>query len=365
MGLSSASVRVSSSYAGTAPPRSGALDVLRFAAALFVVLYSYGATAPIPLHEISPVFDRGYLAADFFLLLSGLVLARRYGEAVRTDALGPLAFLGRRLVRLWPAHLIVLALMVVLAMTAGGAVDWMEVAPQAMLVQAWGKLGGHGWNAPTWILSALVICYAGFPIVWKGLARLSHPAAVAVALVLVFAVDAFVRFRVGEGVFVLAPQFGLLRALPLFILGAAIARATEGAAMPRWLAVYSLVCGLAGFILAQAADNATVSIMAMALVLATLASMKPACGSRLATYGARLSYPLFITHILSASIWSGFMAAFGPLSGELAWASFGGAVGFALLFAVVFERFVDRPLQAAIARTLRIRRARPADVATA
>lgn len=45
-------------------------------------------------------------------------------------------------------------------------------AMQVVLVQAWGIGGGEGWNEPSWSLSALIICYATFPWIWRALQRL-------------------------------------------------------------------------------------------------------------------------------------------------------------------------------------------------
>jgi peptidoglycan/LPS O-acetylase OafA/YrhL len=61
--------------------RGGALDLLRFVAALFIVLYHVAERAPVSLFAIHPALGRGYLATDFFLMLSGYVLARTYGRA--------------------------------------------------------------------------------------------------------------------------------------------------------------------------------------------------------------------------------------------------------------------------------------------
>ena len=51
---------VSHSAAHSAPAgRGGALDGLRFAAALLIVLYHNGAEAPVVLADLHPVFGRG------------------------------------------------------------------------------------------------------------------------------------------------------------------------------------------------------------------------------------------------------------------------------------------------------------------
>src|SRR3712207_5722681 len=87
--------------------RGGALDLLRFLAAGFIVLYHYEAYAPARFQDIHEALTRGYLGTDFFLMLSGYVLGRAYGP--RLDRVGPTGFLIRRVARVWPGHLIVLA----------------------------------------------------------------------------------------------------------------------------------------------------------------------------------------------------------------------------------------------------------------
>ncbi|MBU6269000.1 MAG: acyltransferase [Sphingomonadales bacterium] len=72
------------------------LEALRFVAAFCVLLLHtravYGGT---------PVFARGYLGVDFFLMLTGFLMAR-VQEARLDGGLAPLGFLGNRYRRLWP-----------------------------------------------------------------------------------------------------------------------------------------------------------------------------------------------------------------------------------------------------------------------
>ena len=86
--------------------RGGALDALRFLAAGFIVVFHAGFEAPTPLRILHGFFDRGYLATDFFLMLSGFVLASAYGPMILAGRLSLGQFLVRRLTRLYPAHLI-------------------------------------------------------------------------------------------------------------------------------------------------------------------------------------------------------------------------------------------------------------------
>jgi peptidoglycan/LPS O-acetylase OafA/YrhL len=81
-----------------AKPRLLVLDGMRGAAAVLVVLHHGAGALGHP-----GVFGRGYLAVDFFFLLSGFVLSRAFEDRLRTGSLGPAAFLSARLCRLWPA----------------------------------------------------------------------------------------------------------------------------------------------------------------------------------------------------------------------------------------------------------------------
>jgi len=72
------------------------LDALRGVAALAVVMFHLGVV------KLEPgVMPHGYLAVDFFFVLSGFVIAHAYGRAL-TGGLGFGAFFRKRLVRLYP-----------------------------------------------------------------------------------------------------------------------------------------------------------------------------------------------------------------------------------------------------------------------
>ena len=90
-----------------APPicRGGWLDALRFIVASLMVIHHYQLAAPIPLVQLHPVFERGYLLTNFFLIDSGYVLARIYGNSVAAGRMGLGDFLSKRFLRLVPAHL--------------------------------------------------------------------------------------------------------------------------------------------------------------------------------------------------------------------------------------------------------------------
>jgi peptidoglycan/LPS O-acetylase OafA/YrhL len=83
-----------------------ALDGLRGLAALAVALFHAAIFFPA-LTVIAPA--NGYLAVDFFFVLSGFVLAHAYSERF-AKGMTACAFMGRRLRRLYPLYLLSLAL---------------------------------------------------------------------------------------------------------------------------------------------------------------------------------------------------------------------------------------------------------------
>jgi len=163
--------------------RGGALDALRFLAAAFIVVFHFGDEAPTPLRALHVFFDRGYLATDFFLLLSGFVLAHAYGPSILSGRLGMAQFVLKRLARNYPAHVITLGglvLMVLAALALGRPLshpeqyDWSAIPAHLLLMHGWGLSNGT-WNAPTWTVSALAACYVVFPFSWPLFQRIGRP----------------------------------------------------------------------------------------------------------------------------------------------------------------------------------------------
>jgi len=357
----------------TVPPqpatllRGGALDALRFLASMFVVLFHFGDEAPIPLQSLHSVWERGYLATDFFLMLSGFVLASAYGAGVASGRIAPVRFWLKRFARSYPTHLISLAVLAILVLAAtliGKApahperFDWSGLPAQILLLHAFG-VGGGQWNIPAWTLSALLICYAFFPWLWRTMMRLPGAmAALALGLVLLVGGQALSLAVLHHSLFDLPFQWAMVRAAPLFLIGLTLARAVEaGCWSPRTARLIAL--GGAAALLANVAVAGPDMISLLAICALTLG-----CGAMPTTWpipgaawGARVSFCLFMTHTITGAVWFGVIQPvierLHPAVATVAWQAWGIwllALVAAVVAADLYNRLIDAPLQRAIRR---------------
>ncbi|WP_405941316.1 acyltransferase family protein [Streptomyces sp. NBC_00207] len=150
------------------------LTGLRFFAALSVFFFHSSLTdSPIPPNApINPFADAsiadgfstafgkaGYLGVSFFFVLSGFVLAwaAKPGERVT-------AFLRRRLLKIFPNHLVVFAAAMVLfaGSAVTGVADWL---PNLLLIHTWWPQPtvNLSVNPPSWSLGSELLFYMLFP----------------------------------------------------------------------------------------------------------------------------------------------------------------------------------------------------------
>lgn len=170
----------SSSYADS-KPHYNILDGLRGAAALMVVWYHVFEGFAFAEGSAIEVFNHGYLAVDFFFMLSGFVISYAYDD--RWGKMSLVNFFKRRLVRLHPM-IVMGAVIGVVAFLLQGGVKWDgSVTPvtgvvlafilTCCFIPAWPgashEIRGNGemfpLNGPSWSLFFEYIgniCYALF-----------------------------------------------------------------------------------------------------------------------------------------------------------------------------------------------------------
>ena len=289
-----------------------ALTSVRGIAAWMVVLYhirlSIAGLPPPWLH----FFAKGYLAVDFFFLLSGFVIWLSWGARLREGGWREVpAFLQKRVARIWPLHLVVLggavALAVLLALTGRAnpaEYPFGELPLHVFLLQNWGFTDRLAWNDPAWSISCELAAYLAFPLLvravdWRALPSWLVVSAAAAFLLLLAAVMAG-QPTLGKDI----AHFGLVRCLTEFAAGSAIC-----ALWLRWKSVPSLPAMLAfgfsavAFVGWLAGAPETLAIpFAFAAMLLGLALTSGLRGNPLDSaplhYLGEISYATYLSHFM-------------------------------------------------------------------
>ncbi len=185
---------------------------MRGVAALMVVIYHYsgGFLPAINPAEATGLIAKSYLWVDFFFILSGFVIAHGYGAQFKGVPRGRdlLAFLRERLARLYPLHLVMLALLLALELLKvglritgvpgsvnepfGATTSWNAFFSNLLLLQTTGTQDQLTWNGPSWSIGAEWFAYLLFPLLMPLMIRtrwLSRLALVAVAMVGLFLIS--------------------------------------------------------------------------------------------------------------------------------------------------------------------------------
>jgi peptidoglycan/LPS O-acetylase OafA/YrhL len=344
------------------PPiaRGGWLDALRFIVASLIILHHFQAAGPVPLAEaLHPVFERGgFLLTNFFLIDSGYVLMRVYGGSVGSGRMSPGDFFLKRFLRVYPAHLIMVLALVALVVV-GSAVGfaprnpewfaWDQLPAQAALVQSFGVYGGLGWNAPSWSISALLGCYVAFPWILTALKRVGPWTTLIAAVGLYLLANELTWSLLGYPVYQMPMMYGVWRALPLFMLGMALAVVSERVFVAPRLARIIGVSAAVGLATVQAFDkHALVSIVFISLILLAAGAIPVTRPSKWVEKASLVSFAMFITNEPVRIAWFGvinvLIARLALLVG-VQWGLWALGVAAAFAFAFLFHALIDRPLQ--------------------
>jgi peptidoglycan/LPS O-acetylase OafA/YrhL len=302
--------------ATAAPAREdlAALTGIRGVAAWFVVLYHVrlGAAWALPEPAVA-ILGKGYLAVDLFFMLSGFVLWLNYADRLRAGGIGETTvFLARRIARIWPLHVFMLAGAVafVLATAAAGRppsdhYPWGELPLHLALMQNWGLTNSLTWNDPAWSISCEFAAYLLLPLLAAAADWRRFGTAALCALLLLLAFTLCMTMWAGGQTSLGAdiPRFGLPRALIEFTMGTIVCALWERVrGLPR-SAVMALGA-LAAFLIAWALgapETLAVPLAFAALLLAvalTAESPRNPLGWRPIRYLGEISYSTYLGHFL-------------------------------------------------------------------
>lgn len=344
--------------------RIHALDGLRGVAALAVVVYHL---TQVRLGR--DVFPHGYLAVDFFFILSGLVVAKAYEQRL-LEGMTFRRFLAIRAVRLMPLSVVgaLTGLLVLLAKWAWypDKVDqlWQILVSGALNVALLPMpFGGAAsrqelfpGNGPLWSLFFEVVANAVWATVFVRLA-VTHLMTLLGLGSACFAAAVLYLGGANFGWDVSTAWFGLIRVLVGFSIGVLLYRYLPTIRVTRSrLAVYGMAVALAAALAIPTRsgiyDVACVLLVFPALVaFAATTHVAEPREQRVWALLGDLSYPLYVLHFPILLVASGASQALGT---KLAPSTFAvGALGASLVVAWFAWRVYDEPVRAKLAALLR------------
>ena len=304
----------------SARPELRALTSVRGIAAWIVVLYHIrfaidGLPAPV-----ASALGKGYLAVDFFFLLSGFVIWMTYAERLRSGGWRALpGFFQRRIARVWPLHAFVLtgAVAFALGMAALGRHDpqrfpFGELPLHYLMLQNWGFTQRLAWNDPAWSISCEFGAYLLFPLLawivdWQRVPSFGVVAAIiALGLVLHLLMRTAGASTLGWEI----TRLGLLRCVVEFAIGTAV-YALWVRRRARWR-LPAVAAGLAAMVLlggccAGWLPETFAVVLGFAALLLAVALTSARAGNPLEArwlhYLGEISYATYLGHFL---LWHGF-----------------------------------------------------------
>lgn len=360
------------------PIRLPSLTGLRFIASAMVLLCHTGMSIVTRAAPGSTawayVYEAGVIGVTFFFVLSGFVLTwtSKAGDTKR-------AFWRRRVVKIFPNHIVTLVAALILMASAGVAVSVPDILPTILLQQSWFVSQDiillYNPNGPTWSLTCEIFFYLIFPFMLPLLRRIRPERLwgwAGAVVVLMAAVPFIAKVLPAEPLLVQTtsswPQtwfiyyFPVTRALE-FVLGVLVGLIVVN---KRWRGPGVLVSGLlaiAGYAVSAqlvgtysgfAIAAVPIALLIAAVATADIRGRRTAFGGRKMVWLGEISFALYMVHWLVVSY--GPLDAANPMTWTtpLNWSeAIGDAVltiAICLVLAWLLYAFVERPAMRAWSR---------------
>lgn len=348
------------------------LTSLRGLAAWMVVLFHVRlAIAPSIGPAVMAVAAKGYLAVDFFFILSGFVLWLNYETRLRSGRLREwIDFLIRRLARIWPLHATMLGVAAALALLLAAtgrdtsAYPLAELPLHLALLQNWGFTRSLSWNDPAWSISCELAAYLLLPaftllIDWRRVRSpllLGAMAGLALLLHLIFTASG--ATTLGQHIL----QLGVPRCLAEFAMGTVLCELWR-----RWkghgVAMLGALLASAAIGWANMPETLGIPLIFAGLLLAA-AVVAEAPANPLAAaplhYLGEISYATYLSHVLLFRL---FKLAFVSDAHDVSLTAIGLFAAIVLAASILLHHGVERPAQRWILRRWRNRAPRRAGLA--
>ncbi|NLF77363.1 MAG: acyltransferase [Chloroflexi bacterium] len=330
-----------------------------------------------------------YLLVDFFFLLSGFVICFVYGARLNSAAQVQ-DYAIRRIGRIWPLHLAMLAVMLVAAVvnlllmrSGGGGVERLQtkyfvvsdLIEQIFLLNSL-HLTRLSWNIPSWSIGAEMFAYVAFAalVVLKW-------ARVPVFLAIIVATLVLIMLLSDENMAVTS-DYGVLRCAYSFFAGAVICRVHErfghllrlGPVLASVAELGVLVLAVVFMVRAESSVLSYAAPLVFSLVVLVFAHEAGLLSKLLKRpfflMLGRVSYSIYLLHfvllVLLSMAYSPFEGVLQPIVNAVPYASDLATAGFVVLvvlLSMVTYRFIELPGQRFAAKIANSRRAALAPIA--
>ena len=352
-----------------------ALTSVRGIAAWLVVLFHVRLSIAGLPDAAQALLAKGYLAVDFFFLLSGFVIWMSWSDRIQRGGMDAApAFLKRRVARIWPLHLVMLgfAALLALALHATGReaphFPLAELPLHVALVQNWGFTSVLAWNDPAWSISCELGAYLLFPLLtlaidWRRVPTPGILAAITALLILLYAI--FGLHDV-DTLGLQIPRLGSIRCILEFASGTAI-----GALWLRWrdqwhapamLSTGVALLAFGGWLTGTLPEALAVPAAFAALLLAlALTAGKPGNPLEAAPlhYLGEISYATYLSHFL---LWFAFKLVFVHDTHAMSRPLIALYLVLVLASSMALYHWIERPAQRWV-NCLSFRRSRPVPTA--
>jgi peptidoglycan/LPS O-acetylase OafA/YrhL len=208
----------------------------------------------------------------------------------------------------------------------------------------------EAWNTPTWTLSALLVCYALFSVYVPLVYKRSLPVMVAMSAAVLVVAHLLALTLAHHPLVDLPFAWGLLRAIPLFMLGNLIERMTADLRLSKTAFWFGIAGAFIGISLLCLLPRNPYSDTAIVLLLGTVLAVSGGVTfhENIITHRmGRASFALFLTHSLVGAIWFGLSPKLVEHFGfgtPAQWALWCAGVIAAIVTAFLFDALIDKPL---------------------
>jgi peptidoglycan/LPS O-acetylase OafA/YrhL len=154
----------------------------------------------------------GLITVSYFMTLSGFVLSMHYTDKIKRHEFEYKHFIQKRLIRLFPLHLVCLLLFII-AFHDFSPATMLKTIPSFFLIQSWIPVMDifYGGNGVAWFLSDMLFFYLIFPLVVKFTARFSTRVLLVFSVILMMMITFLAKLsNINFEIFYTSPLFRLI-----------------------------------------------------------------------------------------------------------------------------------------------------------